>query len=186
MLGALALVVSGTAVLHRVSATQKTRLRSVRSDNLTRVEADKALTGAKEALAAALAAAEAECRSGRGARCMRLEQREKAARQRVVEARAKLIEPGTHAVADPGAQYIAAFFPILASTYQHIAAALLPVSLELTAPLLFSLAVAPSRRQVKSRRKRRKRKVRIGQRPVPGLRTLKLKHGGSVTLGYSS
>ena len=166
-LGALALVISGTAVLHRVSATQETRLQSMRSDNLPRVEADKALIGAKQALAAASAAAQEECRSGRGARCTGLEQREEAARQRVVDARAKLIELGAHAVEDPGAQHIAAFFPISAATYQQIAPAFLPVWLELTAPLLFSIAVAPTRRQVKVRvRKRRKRKVRTCRPPV--------------------
>ena len=68
-LGALALVISGTAVLHRVSATEEARLQAARSTNLPRVEAAKALGDAKEALAAAVAAAEGECRSGRGARC---------------------------------------------------------------------------------------------------------------------
>ena len=139
-LGALALVISGTAVLHRVSATQEAHLQSARSNNLPRVEADKALTDAKEALAAASAAAEGECRSGRGARCAGLEQREEAARQRVVEARAKLVGLGAQAAEDPGAQRIAAVLPISAATYRQIAPALLPLWLELTAPLLLRLA----------------------------------------------
>lgn len=57
-LGAMALVISGTAILHRVSATQEAHLQLARSNYLPRVEADKALTDAKEALAAASAAAE--------------------------------------------------------------------------------------------------------------------------------
>lgn len=48
-LGALELVISETAVLHRVSATQEAHLQLARSNNLPRVEADKALTDAKEA-----------------------------------------------------------------------------------------------------------------------------------------
>ena len=108
-LGALALVISGTAVLQRVAATQEARLQGARSDNLPRIEADKALTAAQEALAAAEAVASAECRSGRGARCTGLEQREEAARKRVEDARAKLVGLGAHTAEDPGAQHIAAF-----------------------------------------------------------------------------
>ena len=175
-LGALALVISGTVVLHRVSATEEARLQSARSTNLPRVEAAKALDDTKEALAAAVEAAEVECRSGRGARCTGLEQREEAARQRVVEARAKLIELGAYAVEDPGAQHVAAVLPISAATYQQIAPALLPVWLEMTAPLLFSIAVAPFHSHVKARaRKRRKRKVRTGQQPVSSPVPLPLK-----------
>jgi hypothetical protein len=65
-LGALALVISGTAVLHRVSATQEARLQSAKSDNLPRAEAVKALDDAKVALASAEADARRECGSGRG------------------------------------------------------------------------------------------------------------------------
>ena len=86
-LGALALVISGTAVLQRVAATQEARLQGTRSDNLPRIEADKALTAAQEGLAAAVAAAQVECTSGRGRRCTALEEREDAARKRVEDAR---------------------------------------------------------------------------------------------------
>ena len=160
-------MISGTAVLHRVSATQEAHLQSARSNNLPRVEADKALTEAKEALAAASAAAEGECRSGRGARCAGLEQREEATRQRVVEARAKLIGLGARAVEDPGAQRIAALLPISAATYQQIAPALLPLWLELTAPLLLSIGLAPSRRRARAQLlNRSKRKKRISPKAV--------------------
>jgi hypothetical protein len=165
-LGALALVISGTAVLHRVSATHEAHLHSARSSNLPRVEADKALTDAKEALAAASAAAEVECRSGRGARCRGLEQREEATRQRVVEARAKLVGLGAHVVEDSGAQRIAAFLPISATTYQQLAPALLPLWLELTAPLLLSIGLALPHRQAKAQVRKRKRKRRLGNKPL--------------------
>ena len=165
-LGALALVISGTAVLHRVSVTQEAHLQSARSNNLPRVEADKALTDAKEALAAASAAAEAECRSGRGARCAGLEQREEATRQRVVEARAKLVGLGAHVVEDPVSQRIAAILPISAATYHQIAPALLPLWLEMTAPLLFSFGLA-ARRKAKTRaQKRKKRKGSASESPA--------------------
>jgi hypothetical protein len=81
--------------------------------------------------------------SGRGARCAGLEQREEATRQRVVEARTKLVGLGARAVVDPGAQRIAAVLAISAATYQQIATALLPIWLE--APMLLSIRFAPRR-----------------------------------------
>jgi hypothetical protein len=166
-LGALALAISGTVVLHRVSATEEARLQAARSTNLPRVEAAKALSDAQEALAAAVAAAEGECRSGRGARCAGLEQREEAARQRVAEARTKLVGLGAQAAEDPGTQHIAALLSISAARYQQIAPALLPMWLELTAPLLLSIGLAPSGRQARAQvRTRRKRKKRRGPRSV--------------------
>ena len=83
------------------------------------------MSDAKEALAAAVAAAEGECRSGRGARCAGLEQREEAARQRVADARAKLVGLGAQGADDPGTQRIAALLSISADRYQQIAPALL-------------------------------------------------------------
>ena len=50
--------VSGTAVLHRVSATHEAHLHSERPNNLPRVEPDEALADAREALAATSAVAE--------------------------------------------------------------------------------------------------------------------------------
>lgn len=64
----------------------------------------------------------------------------------MVEARAKLVGLGARVVEDPGGQRIAAFLPISAATYQQIAPALLPLWLEMTAPLLLSIGLAPSRR----------------------------------------
>src|SRR5262245_45094439 len=47
-LGALALMISGTAVLHRVAASQAAHVQAAQSSNLPRLEAQKALSEAKE------------------------------------------------------------------------------------------------------------------------------------------
>jgi hypothetical protein len=175
-LGGLALAISGTAVLHRVSATQEARLQAARSGNLPRLEADKALTDAKDALISAASAAARECRSGRGARCRGLEQREDAARQRVAGARARLTELGVPTVEDPGSQRIAAILPMTAATYQQFAPTLLPLWLELTAPLLLSIGLGPSRRPIRvPLRKRKARRRRSGRTVVTPLPRLPLK-----------
>lgn len=178
-LGALALVISGTAVLHRVSATQEAQLLAARSANLPRDEAGKALAEAKEALAAASAAAEAECRSGRGARCAGLEQREDVARQRVAELRAKLVDLGAQAVEDPGAQRIAALLSISAATYQQVSPMLLPLWLELAAPLLLSIGLAPVRKARAGVRRRRKRKRRLALKPSASIAVVPLKRAAA-------
>jgi hypothetical protein len=72
VLGLAAAIISRSVVLERVSSTQEARLQSTRSGNLPRVEAQMAVTEAKEALAAA----KFECSSGRGRRSDALEQRE--------------------------------------------------------------------------------------------------------------
>jgi hypothetical protein len=156
-LGAIALVISGTAVLHRVAATQAAQLQAARSANLPRLEAQKALSEAREALAAASAAAAAECRSGRGSRCQGLEQREDGARQRVADARSKLTGLGAEVEVDPGARRIAAILPVSVEAYQAASPAFLPLWLELTAPLLLSVGLSPSRRKVPKVKQRRKR-----------------------------
>ncbi len=149
-LGALALVISGTAVLHRVSATQEARLQSARSNNLPRVEADKALTDAKEALAAASAAAEGECRSGRGARCTGLEQREEAARQRVAEARAKLVGLGAHVRRRSWSAAHRCVAADIGGDLPADRASALALVARVTAPLLLSIGLAPSRRRARA------------------------------------
>ena len=147
VLGVVALVISGSAVLHRVSASNEARLVAARSGNLPRVQAEQALTEAKDALAAALAAAQGECRTGRGKRCEALEAREEAARQRVEEIRTKLVGLGARVAEDPGARVMAALLPVSAETYRLISPALLPIWLELTAPLLLAFGLAPPRRR---------------------------------------
>jgi hypothetical protein len=159
-LGAIALVISGTAVLHRVSANQAAQLQAARSFNLPRVEAEKAVSEAREALAAASAAAVAECRSGRGSRCQGLEQREDGARQRVADARSKLVGFGAEVEVDPGARSIAAILPVSVETYQAASPMLLPIWLEMAAPLLLSVAFSPSRRKAPKDWARKPKKTR--------------------------
>ena len=120
---------------------------AARSGNLPRVQAEQALTEAKDALAAASAAAQGECRTGRGKRCEALEAREGAARQRVEETRTKLVGMGAKVAEDPGARVMAALLPVSAETYRLISPALLPIWLELTAPLLLAFGLAPPRRR---------------------------------------
>jgi hypothetical protein len=99
ILGLAAAVISGSVVLERVSHRQEARQHSARSDNLPRVEAQKALAEAGKALAAIEAAAKA----GRGRRCRGLEEREGKARQRVEAARTKLTGLGAQTAENPAA-----------------------------------------------------------------------------------
>ena len=83
----------------------------------------------------------------------------------MAEARAKLVGLGAQAADDPGTQRIAALLSISAARYQQIAPALLPMWLELTAPLLLSIGLAPSGRGARVQmRKRGKRKKRLGSK----------------------
>ena len=85
----------------------------------------------------------------------------------MAEARAKLVGLGAQAADDPGTQRIAALLSISPARYQQIAPALLPMWLELTAPLLLSIGLAPSRRRPRAQvPKRRKRKKRLGPSAV--------------------
>lgn len=180
-LGTLALVISGSAVLNRVSANQAAQLQAARSQNLPRVEAEKAVTEAREALAAASMAAVAECRSGRGSRCQSLEQREEVARQRVADARAKLVKLGAEVEVDPGARRIAAILPVSAETYQAASPALLPLWLELTAPMLLSLGLSPPRRKAPKKTRRRRKRVltpRQAETVGPPKRVVPLRRAG--------
>jgi hypothetical protein len=86
-----------------------------------------------------------------------LEQREEAARQRVADARSKLVGFGAEVEVDPGARRIAAILPVSVEAYQAASPAFLPLWLELTAPLLLSVGLSPSRRKVPKVKQRRKR-----------------------------
>jgi hypothetical protein len=162
VLGLAAAIISGSVVLERVSSTQEARLQSTRSSNLPRVEAENVVTETKEALAAAEAAAKAECSSGRGRRCDALEQREQAARQRVAEARAGLVGFGAQTVENPAALAVASMIGISPATYQLLLPLALPLWLELAAPAVLAYGFAPGRRKApepKKKAKRRKKKA---------------------------
>src|SRR5262245_37573626 len=166
----MALALSGNAVLHRVAATQDARLQTARSYNLPRQLADKALTDAKTALAATEKEASDECRSGRGKACKALEQREAEARQRVEDARTKLAGLGAQRTEDPGAASLAAIVPWLTpEQIQQAMPALLPLWLELAAPVLLSLGLSPPRREApakQTRAKRPKKRRRATRKPA--------------------
>ena len=181
-LGLLALVISGTAVWHRVAASQETRLQATRSDNLPRIMAEQAVTDAKEMLGKATDDAQQECRSGRRAKCEGAEQREEAARRRVEEARTKLAGLGAKRDEDPGAASMATLIPWLSiEAYQRAAPALLPLWLELAAPLLLSLGLSPGRhapaavkRKKRAKRKRAPRKPPASKKPAESATVLPL------------
>jgi hypothetical protein len=154
ILGLAAAVISGSVVLERVSHTQEARQHSARSDNLPRVEAQKALAEARQALAASEAAAKAECASGRGPRCAALEKREDAARQRVADARAKLTGLGAQTAENPAAAMLGSW----ATTFQLAMLLGLPAWLELAAPVVLAYGFAPLPRPEPAKRKAKRRK----------------------------
>jgi len=165
ILGLAAAVISGSVVLERVSHTQEARQHSARSDNLPRVEAQKALAEARQALEKAEAASKAECASGRGPRCGALEKREDAARQRVADARAKLTGLGAQTAENPAAAMLGSW----AQTFQLAMLLGLPVWLELAAPvvLAYGFAPAPPEPERKPKAKRRKKKRQPRKPPGP-------------------
>jgi hypothetical protein len=137
VLGALGLVaagISGTVVYARVHAQQAAQAQTVNDANLPRTEAQRALDDAKAALKTAEDDARGECASGRRKRCIGLEEREAAARQRVADARAALVRAGARASEPPTA--LASMLPFA-----------LPIWLELTAPILIGYGLAPLQRK---------------------------------------
>jgi hypothetical protein len=143
ILGIAAAVISGSVVLERVSHAQEAKLQTARSSNLPRQEAAKALAEAKEALAKAEAEATAECRSGRKVRCEATESREKEARQRVTDARSKLVGLGAQADVNPAAALLGPY----AETFQLATLLGLPLWLELAAPAVLAYGFAPAPRK---------------------------------------
>jgi hypothetical protein len=138
-LGAAAAIISATVVVDRVTATDQIRAQGTRDANHPRVEAQRALDDAKAELQAAAAEAKAECQTGRGKRCTELERRETAARQRVADARVKVVGAGAQADEDPAA----ALFGSWADIYRIALPLALPVWLEIAAPVLLAYGLAP-------------------------------------------
>ena len=160
-LGAMALAISGLTVYQRVASTQETRLQMERTGNLPRAMAEQALADAKEEAAKARQEATSECSSGRRTKCEGAEQREKTARDRVDEARAKLAGLGARRTEDPGNAGLAALLPWFSSEQiQRAVPAMLPLWLEACAPLLLSLGLAPGRKAPKAPAKKAKKKRR--------------------------
>jgi hypothetical protein len=140
LLGLAAAAISGSIVLERISHSQEVRSHTARSANLPRQEAQKALAEAQQALKAAEAEASDACGSGRGPVCKGLEQRETAARQRVAEARSKLVGLGAETVVDPAGGILGAH----AETFRLVVLLGLPLWLELAAPVVLAYGFAPA------------------------------------------
>jgi hypothetical protein len=134
LLGLVAAGISGTVVYQRVHEKQASLVQTVNNDNLPRVEAQRALEDARAALKTAEHDARYECASGRRKRCIGLEEREAAARQRVADARAAVVKAGAQATEPP--QALASMLPFA-----------LPTWLELAAPILIGYGLAPGPRK---------------------------------------
>jgi hypothetical protein len=161
VLGITAAVISGTVVLERVSQRQEARLQASRTDNLPRQEAEKALADAKKSLAEAETEARDECRSGRKLRCEATELREKAARDRVAEARSKLVSLGATSVENPVASVLGRWTEL----YHRAPPLALPIWLELAAPVVLAYGFAPGpHKEPEPKKKRRRRKAKRGPR----------------------
>ena len=163
ILGIAAAVISGSIVLERVSHSQEARQHTARSANLPRQDAQGALAKAEKALVKAEAEAGAECASGRKSRCAALEAREEAARQRVAEARTKLVGLGAQATVDPAAAMLGGW----GETFRLATLLGLPLWLELAAPavLAYGFAPAPVREPVPKKTARKRKKKRPPRKP---------------------
>lgn len=168
-LGLLAISISLTAVIARTSSTYDGSIQARQSENLGRVQAQKALDEAKEAAAKAEAAVTAECTSGRGLKCKSLEGLATDARQRVDKARAELVQLGAQTAEDPAARRIAAMVPGLSeATYGLVQPLLLPVWLELSGLSLLTFGLSAPRKSGQPAPVKRKRKKRKAPRKPSG------------------
>jgi hypothetical protein len=164
LLGLAAAAISGSIVLERVSHSQETKAHQARSANLPRIEAQKALAEAQQALKAAEAAASTACSSGRGPVCKGLEVREETARQRVATERSKLAGLGAETATDP----MAGMLGDHAETLRLATLLGLPLWLELAAPAVLAYGFAPApRKEPTPKKKRRRRKVKRAPKPAP-------------------
>jgi hypothetical protein len=172
VLGAAAAVISGTVVLERVSASQAARLSASRTDNLPKIEAQKALTEANTALKTAEADARAECRSGEGPRCGSLTKREAEARSRVNAERSKLVGLGAISVENPVASVLGDWTEL----YHRAMPLALPLWLELAAPVVLACGFAPgpAREPAPAKRKAKRRKKKRPPRKPPAQQALRV------------
>jgi hypothetical protein len=158
-LAALASFICLLAVLDRTATAYDRSVQGRQSENLPRDEARKAVARVEAEATAAEAAASAECTSGRGRRCATLEERAGAARQRVKEARAELVQLGSAIAVDPMARRLAALLPVSEATIGLVQPLMLPVWLELSGLVLLTYGLSPGhagRRQAAAQRRRRK------------------------------
>jgi hypothetical protein len=161
VLGFLGAGISGSAVLARNASAQAERVQAAQSANLPKAEARKALAEAQKSLEKAEAEARDECRSGRKLRCEATESRERAARQRVAEARSQVAGLGADSSENPVTQVLGGW----AGFYQQGMAVAPALWLELAAPALLAVGFAPwPKRPVVEKPKRKRRKVKRAPR----------------------
>ncbi|MCL4767758.1 MAG: hypothetical protein KJZ80_16140 [Hyphomicrobiaceae bacterium] len=141
-LSMLAVAISLTAALDRVASAKDAAIQSRQSENLARNLAQTAADDARAALETAEAAALAECKTGRGPKCLGLEARADAARQRAVEARAALANAGAQIAEDSGAARLATVLPFTAAQISLYQPLMLPVWLELGGILMLTFGLS--------------------------------------------
>ena len=168
VLGLAAAVLSGSVVLDRVATTNEARIHKTRSANLPRVEARKALETAEARLARIEADQSAETKDGGCGRvCKGLKKDAEAARQRVAEARTKLVALGAHTAENPAAQVIASLLGVSPLAYQLFTPLALPLWLELAAPAVLAYGFAPRPRKAKPKKKAKRRRKKAAPRKPP-------------------
>jgi hypothetical protein len=161
--GLAAAAISGSIVVERVSHTQEARSHTARSANLPRQEARKALDLAQKALDKASAEASDACGYRHNLECTDKEKREKAARQRVTEARSELVGLGAETVVDRAGGILGAH----ADTFRLVVLLGLPLWLELAAPVVLAYGFAPAPRKEPPPRLKRRRRGKPTRAPKP-------------------
>ncbi len=165
-LGALAASITLLATLDRVASTKDRSIQGRRSEKLARVEAQAAKTRAEAGLAKEESEAARECASGRGPKCLGLEQRADAARQRVSAASADIVRLGAEIAEDSMAKRLAAFLPVSEAKVSLWQPVMLPTWLDLSglALLTFGLGYAPQRQPEPKREKAKKKRKKSARR----------------------
>jgi hypothetical protein len=169
-LGLLAVLISLLVVIDRTSSRYDAANQSRASENLPRIEAQKAVDEARKAADTAEAEAVAECRSGKRLKCTGLEQRATEARERLAKARSELTKLGARTAEDPAARRIAVVLGVSEAQIATVQPLLLPVWLEISGLVLLTYGLSSPKRlpeapAEKSKRKARKQK-RTPRRPA--------------------
>lgn len=120
------------AALERTVSAQGRTVGDRQAINQRVALASGALTSAETALVKATAEAAEECKSGRGPKCLGLEQREEAALQRVSTARDALADAGVPVTENPLAKAMTVYLPISEATAELYAPTVLPLALLVT------------------------------------------------------
>jgi hypothetical protein len=164
MLGIVAAVISASVVLERVASTSEARTHQTRTSNLPRAVARKAMDEARADMKAADAAVTAETRNGGcKAVCQGLKKEAEVARQRVDDARAKLVALGADAAENPAATLLGPY----AVTFQTATMLGLPLWLEIAAPVVLAYGFAPGPAKAPARKPKAKRRKERRTRRKP-------------------